>query len=237
LDESDFGDINDYRKYGLLCALTTASCLSLGVCWLRTENDQRKDGESRQYLKDPSRWRSYDPELYEKLRKLLRPNIQRSVVRAEDWEIIPQATYYQAFLHDDGSDRSRYFAEVWTRFINCPILFFDPDNGLEIKSVSYGRCKSSKYLYWRELQSAFNKGHSLVIYQHFPRKPREKFIYEKVRELSDCLSASNVDSFRTANVVFFLVAQQEHLKSLRKAHELIADQWESQIYPAAHCVR
>lgn len=31
-----FGDINDYRKYGLLRAITAASALSVTVCWLRT---------------------------------------------------------------------------------------------------------------------------------------------------------------------------------------------------------
>ncbi len=52
-----FGDINDYRKYGLLRALSQASGLSLGVCWLLTAPDARPDGEFRNYLEQPRRWR------------------------------------------------------------------------------------------------------------------------------------------------------------------------------------
>ena len=66
-----FGDVNDYRKYGILRGLIEGSQLRLGVCWLRTVNDGRQDGEFRQYLQRPERWRHHDPELYDALRRLL----------------------------------------------------------------------------------------------------------------------------------------------------------------------
>jgi hypothetical protein len=45
-----FGDVNDYRKYGLLRALSSVTRLPIGVCWLLTGPDSRSDGEFRRYL-------------------------------------------------------------------------------------------------------------------------------------------------------------------------------------------
>ena len=45
-----YGDINDYRKYGLLRSLTRDTGLHLGVCWMLTSDDERSDGEKVGYL-------------------------------------------------------------------------------------------------------------------------------------------------------------------------------------------
>ena len=39
-----FGDVNDFRKYGLLRLLTLQDGLRLGVCWMLTAPDGRPDG-------------------------------------------------------------------------------------------------------------------------------------------------------------------------------------------------
>jgi hypothetical protein len=39
-----FGDINDFRKYGLLRLLCVSDRLRLGVCWMLTDTDSRTDG-------------------------------------------------------------------------------------------------------------------------------------------------------------------------------------------------
>lgn len=234
LKDQYFGDINDYRKYGLLRSLIKASGLALGVCWLRTKNDQRRDGEFRQYLLNPSRWRCHDPELYDALTRLLKPGVERSVLRAEAWEILPKATYHHHFLNDDAASRNAYFEEASKYLRNCPLIFFDPDNGLEVKSVEKGFRRSSKYLYWHEVESTFSRGHSLIVYQHFPMKPRRKFIDDISKQLKEKLDAPLVDSFRTSHVVFFLVAQPKHVKHFEAAHKFIQSSWAGQIWPVAH---
>ena len=65
-----FGDINDYRKYGLLRALTQPRGFKIGMCWLRTAPDGRQDGEARRYLEQPEQWRHRDPSLYDSMRRL-----------------------------------------------------------------------------------------------------------------------------------------------------------------------
>ena len=52
-----FGDINDYRKYGILRALQSKGLGTLLVAWMLTPDDSSRDGEFRSYLEDPATWR------------------------------------------------------------------------------------------------------------------------------------------------------------------------------------
>jgi hypothetical protein len=45
-----FGDVNDFRKYGLLRVLVGTDHLRLGVCWMLTRPDSRTDGGLLAYL-------------------------------------------------------------------------------------------------------------------------------------------------------------------------------------------
>ncbi|WP_405243205.1 hypothetical protein [Lentisalinibacter salinarum] len=229
-----FGDINDYRKYGLLRCLTEASGLPLGVYWMRTADDGRSDGGFRKYLDQPDRWRHFDPDLYDQLCRLLRPGVSRSLQHVEDWGLIPGAGYYHRLLTDSADERNDHFDVGLRLFEGFPVIFFDPDNGMEVQSVPYGRRNSGKYLYWREIEEAFHCGHSLVIYQHFPREKREAFIERTALGLLSRTGAAGVDSFRTANVVFFLVAQPAHRPAFHTAHDMIVSRWGEQIVPATH---
>ena len=39
-----FGDVNDYRKYGLLRVFANQAAFNIGVCWMLTPDDERRDG-------------------------------------------------------------------------------------------------------------------------------------------------------------------------------------------------
>jgi hypothetical protein len=224
-----FGDVNDYRKYGLLRALLEGSQWSLGVCWLRTNNDARRDGESRAYLRQPERWRHYDPALYDALRRLLDPGVARSVRHVASWRLLPGAFYHHGLLTDDARDRHSYFAEAWHRLREPQLLFLDPDNGLEVPSVVYGRRASAKYLYWREVEDAYRHGHSLLIYQHFRRRSRDALVTEVSDQLRRRIPGALVESFRTADAVFLVALRPEHAGGFEKARRLVSDRWNGQI--------
>jgi hypothetical protein len=65
LKDQYFGDVNDFRKYGLLRALGVSEDLRLGVCWMLTEGDNRTDGNVLGYLSKPREFRHRDPELFD----------------------------------------------------------------------------------------------------------------------------------------------------------------------------
>jgi len=224
-----FGDINDYRKYGLLRILAVQARVSLGIWWLLTPADHRGSGELRAYLSKPAQWRRYDTELYDKLRGLLTPDLPRRVTLAKDWAVIPRATYFEESLPDDAGRRAGYFARATTALDQCDLWFFDPDIGIEIDSVPRGRTDSSQYVYWTELRDAFQRGHSLLVYQHFPRVNRDRFVPFLASRLADELGSRHVIGFRTAHVAFLLVGQERHAARLAAAAVEVGTRWSGQI--------
>jgi hypothetical protein len=224
-----FGDVNDYRKYGLLRILQKVSDLRIGVCWCLTPDDGGGHGEVRSYLGKPHRWRQYDHELYDKLQRLNDPSLPRSVQLAREWGIIPRATYFEALLGSSAADRTAYFDNARTALGGCDLMFLDPDNGIEVKATRWGAAGAQKYVYWRELKAIFAQGQSLLVYQHFPRVVRERFVPFLAGCLREELDASIAMAFETAQVAFFLVPQPGHASVFARAAEDVAVQWSGQI--------
>lgn len=85
-----------------------------------------------------------------------------------------------------------------------------------------------KYVYWAELERAASAGHSLLVYQHFPRVERSVFIADKLEQLKRRLHSPWVQAFRTANVVFFMVAHPRHAAALKRVPRAVAQGWPGQ---------
>lgn len=199
-----FGDKHDFRKYGLLRALITNTNLRLGICWMLTSNDTGNDGNFRDYL-DNQNNRQFDPILFNWLNENV--NIQnRRVELLEGTELLgPNTVFYSPLLTDDINDRIQYMNKANDEFLHCDLVFFDPDNGMEVQSKPIGRRNSNKYLYWQEATNFYFNKKSLLIYQHFPRRNRNEFINECVNAVHNYMPRSCVHTFKTQNVLFILV--------------------------------
>ena len=198
-----------------------------------TPNDSHTDGKFTDYLKKPESWRGYDPTLYDRLKHIVLEKT-REVYAAQSDGILPNCVFYPTLLSDNPEVRASYFEGFERISKECELIFFDPDNGLEVKSRPYGRKYSSKYLYWREVRKFFNAGHSLLIYQHFPRIKRERFIGSAAQELGSRTSANGVYSFRTPHVLFLLATQQQHRELFEVTAKEVASTWKGQIVVQAH---
>jgi hypothetical protein len=77
MKEQYVGDINDYRKYALLRALAGGGKIKIGVCWMLTPRDNRSDGNKLNYLKNPNKWRRYDPSLFD-FRRVVAAQVPRT---------------------------------------------------------------------------------------------------------------------------------------------------------------
>jgi hypothetical protein len=51
-----FGDINDYRKYGLLRSIASAAGFRMLVAWMLTHDDGSNDGQFVFYLHNSGKW-------------------------------------------------------------------------------------------------------------------------------------------------------------------------------------
>lgn len=229
-----FGDINDYRKYGLIRLLSDKEHLPTAVCWMLTQNDERCDGRITKYLTTPETHRNYDPPLFDYLKRAVLDRKLKNVKAAQHIDCLHQCRFHDEILSDDAANRALYFKKFAKISKGCNLVFFDPDNGIEVKSKPYGRSDSSKYLYWREVVEFFIKGYSLLIYQHFPRKNRKQFIDTLVNEASRKIDSKEIFSFQTPRVLFLLFAQERDLKSIRKSTEKIHEIWGNEILYKIH---
>jgi hypothetical protein len=230
-----FGDVNDFRKYSLLLSLSGGGALRTGVCWMLTPPDGRSDGSALFYLLQPERYRHLAPDLFDLMHRAVLVEQDRRVARFECASLLPNAVFHSQLLGDARDARTAYFATAARLFRDAEWVFFDPDNGLEVTSVAIGRKNSSKFLYWQEVEATFHGGKSVLVYQHFPRTPRDNYIRGLCSAMFARIGAARVLSFRTPHVVFLLVPQARHAGHFLEQAARITSAWPpSQIAVAEH---
>ena len=212
-----FGDVNDYRKFTLLRALAIGE-FRIGVCWMLTEADSTGYGDKRSYSRQPDRWRGYDPALFDALAVVPSAPTNEDLQRVENEALIPDAIFFNEFTPDALAGRGAYHRACMTAFRACELTFFDPDNGLEVKSTTKGRKRSNKYAYLDEISDHYDAGRSILLYQHFPRLvSRETFMGTTGSRLRSKLDGSTIWSFETPHVIFLLAARPDHVGRVEKA--------------------
>lgn len=219
------GDINDFCKYGLLRALTDRGSVPATVAWMLTPDDDSADGRKLGYLSRPADWRWRDPELFDALRATVFDEQARSVAAIDQARILGDARYFSEHVPRDAKHRLAYFRRVLDAAAGSDLIFFDPDNGLEIASRAAGRRGSEKYLLWSELTEAYAAGHSVLVYQHFPRRSRDAFTTELVDRIGRCTGAQYVQAFRTRGVLFVLAVQASAVSHYHTRVPSIAEAW------------
>lgn len=224
-----FGDINDYHKYGLLRLLTRPDNLSLAVCWMLTEVDSSNDGALTEYLRRPEDWRRYDPELFDCLRKCISGRLDRNMQELSESALLGQVTYFADILTDKSSTRTDYFQRFLEEVRGVDLVFFDPDNGMEVDSKLRGRRGSNKYLYWDELKATYDNGHSVLVFQYFPRAAHKLFIEKLAAKIGVTTQQDEILWFSTACVLFVLAPQPRHLPYFRERCSEISRHWLSQM--------
>lgn len=225
------GDVGDFYKYSLLRKLTghtdpSVSKRRLGVVWyLYPDPCKETDGLHLDYLSEKKRdkFRPTDPELYDALAQLVQDGA-RSVQEVQRRAILPPDTCFYAtplsFAEQkkgtrEAIDQRIRYREQWLQGAldatkDCDIVFFDPDNGLEVKSTAFHQDKGAKFTFYRELLPFWERGQSLVIYQHKNmHETPEKQIQGRIEELQTNLPNANlINSFKYpayGGRIFFLI--------------------------------
>ncbi len=221
------GDVGDFYKYGLLRGLAKGQ--KLGVVWyLYPDPCKETDGLHLDFLSEKLRpkFEPCDPELYAKLQALVAEN-GRSVHEVERRAILPANTcFYTTPLSFSGQkkgtkeaieDRKKY-REQWLKGAldatkECDLVFFDPDNGLETKSVAFHQDKGAKFTFYRELLPFWQRGQSLVIYQHKNlHETAAAQIQNRIMELSHFLPEAQIEHIYFSSYggrIFFVVYREK----------------------------
>lgn len=221
MKEQYVGDINDYRKYALLRRLQGGNGLRIGVCWMLTPSDGRADGNKTSYLGQPD-YERHDPDLYHLLRRVTDGPDHRRLALIENSGTIPSTIYENTIVPDALAARQIWFGHTSANLAATDLIFFDPDNGLEVPSKRKGSIGSSKYLYRDEIAATYANCHSTLVYQHFPREERNAFISRIVADLRTAASGAEVWVFRTAHVAFLLLIHPRHHDVLHASAQSVA---------------
>lgn len=239
------GDVGDYYKYGLLRALC-GDTLKLGVAWyLYTDPCNPTDGRHLQYLTAQKRdsYRPCDPALYDKLGQLVAENA-RSVVEIRRRCILPADTLFHevplslsslpkgnaAAMQKRLDQRRQWLNGALVATAAADIVFFDPDNGLQVESVPQHHDRGPKFTFYDELLPFWQRGQSLVIYQHKNRQgTAQAQMQNRLEELRHHLGPA---AFATAIYFpawggrFFLIyGQEKHRETLENRCQQFRQVW------------
>jgi hypothetical protein len=136
--------------------------------------------------------------------------------------ILPEARFHPRLLTDALDVRRRHFQEIWEALGSEDLVFFDPDNGIEVRSVPNGRRNSCKYLFWHELESALGQQRSVCVYQHFPRVQRAAFIDGLLAELRERFPGHGAFAVSSAWVAYLVCGRPATIRRLRAEAVLLA---------------
>jgi hypothetical protein len=225
------GDINDYRKYGLIDVISKVFSKKILFVWMLT-HDENNDGNKIEYLNKPHKYRQYNEMLFDELKTIVanrrKNNNLDNIIAIENSNFLKEYKFIDDFIEDDKESRTEYFEKVYKLVSKYDTIFFDPDNGIEIPSCKYGNQKSSKFIYWREIENIYNLNKNILIYQHFPRKNRESFSKDIVKQCKSKLKGSEVIPIMTKNVLFIFITTHNS-KELIKKLKIELDTWKGEM--------
>ncbi len=210
------GDIGDFGKYALLRAFCDGSpSLKLGVVWYlyTPKNENPKDGDKTEY----PNLAECDEKLYKKLQGIV-DNTRRNIVSIRRERVLPPTTaFYERELNFAScpgrevreAHRKRWLEAAKKKTEGCNIIFLDPDNGLEVKSVRSYYKKGPKYVFLEEIKPYVEREQSVVIYQHLSRRgTAEDQVQRKANQLREALAVRTILALRyrrgTARVFFII---------------------------------
>ena len=250
------GDVGDFGKFGLLRFLNGETAqdggcrLRLGVIWYMYPDERH--GSDKNKINSDGRHISYsvptgenirlygacDRELWAKLGHLVGYDA-RCVHCLERADLLPCNTqYYRPPLFYvpklrrgmKEAVRNHWFGEALKATKDARLIYVDPDTGIGQDNNKYGE-KGPKYAYREDLQAIWERGQSLVVYQHFERKPSYDQIREKAEWLGGTLDTNPPVAFwfrRGTARVFFVMPHPLHKSSLEERIQHFPDECWSQ---------
>lgn len=198
-----FGDFGDYQKFSLLTLLRDNGGFKIIVHWMKTKDDGGKDGGRVAYLSDPKKWQSYDKKIFEFLKEHI--NLKNRNVSIFEKSVCATGIRFINNNIENSSERSRLLKKI-KRDKAFDLVFFDPDNGIEVNSTNSNN--KHKYVLWKDIEMVYTSGKSVLVYQHYSRKKRDTFIQEKVENFKKYFSSA-IFVIKVRHSVYFLLSQNK----------------------------
>lgn len=216
-----FGDVRDLFKYDLLQRILKeiSPLQRLTFIPMLTKNkSESRDGNKRDFdkAKKDGRPGTNNKKLIGFLKKYGIDKDKRDFTKIENYfesegieVLIYKDKEHEYFEH---KARERYFKNIPREYLHNPLIFVDPDIGLQVKN------STKKHLLYPEIGDLYrctDKDSILMIYQHFPRARNKHKEYlppgrsNKLKEVTGDLPIWITDN----EIIFFLLTQNDELKS------------------------
>ena len=229
------GDIGDYGKYGLLRNVTAVG-LRLAVNWYRVvpvHPGKQEDGKFISYLDQPERYRQYDPELFDCLAEIVHGQ-KRSIEEIEASGVLKADFFSDALIR---AYRSQWHQAALRGTIGADVVFLDPDNGLETATMHQRRAAKEKHTTWQEVKDYYDRGQSVILYQHRPQRTKKEMCIQRVLDFQNTFLRADhtllLEYPRYTNRYYFLFAHQRHLPALERVHHTVAETWKGLCNPVS----
>ena len=106
-------------------------------------------------------------------------------------------------------NRQEYFAQIGDKLLINSLVFVDPDVGLEVKNPE------EEHLLYSEVKSLYermDKSSILMLFQHFPRRPRQQYLNMRSEELKDKVTGGHPVCIDDNEIAFFFLTKDESLE-------------------------
>ena len=221
------GDIGDYGKYGLLRQITRNG-LSLSINWYKVCPrllGKQEDGKYIQYLNDPATYRSYDPELFDKLRDIVLQRKARNIQSVEKAHLLEAQFFSEAI----SGDRNLWHDTALQHTNHTDTVFLDPDNGLETWRMFLNQKATEKHVKWQEVKDYYDRGQTVILYQHRPQMTPKEACIESVMEYhKKYLRADHIfvlEFPRFTNRFYFMFTHNEHNEKINTVCNWMRTNW------------
>ncbi|MGH3696646.1 MAG: hypothetical protein ACRDRX_22105 [Pseudonocardiaceae bacterium] len=151
------------------------------IWYLTVHPELNGDGRRRAHISRDG-WDGLDSELLRKMREIeasLRTRRDLHLSLIEKSGILPSGTVFFSkplpdmtrLPFDRRRERASWFDQARETVKRCDLIFLDPDNGLEVRSVSLSSRLAGKYATVAEIAALLSTGAGVVFYQHCDRSP------------------------------------------------------------------
>jgi hypothetical protein len=106
-------------------------------------------------------------------------------------------------------ERQAYFDGIGGELLSESLILVDPDNGLEVAS------SGEKHLLYNEAKDLYDRmddSSILMLYQYFPRVPRQEYLNRRMEELRERVGGDYPVCLDNNEVAFFFLTKDEALE-------------------------
>ncbi len=202
-----FGDNKDLFTYDLVLQILQAGLVEhFTFIPMLTSNDGTGHGEKCN--RDKARAGIQNKELASFLDECVNGNKRdiRQLERFFGEYAIEMTIYGKGFSH---RQRQKYFEQIGDELLLKSLVFIDPDIGLEV-----GRSGEKHILYAevKDLYERMDESSMLMIYQYFPRKPRQQYLNTRCEELKEKVAGDYPICIDDGEIAFFFLTRDESLE-------------------------